>query len=131
MLEKVLGVCALRHWFYLAAKLPHMEVGVDGLACLLHRPMACNHQMRGQGLQLDAILSFCYSGWWQLTGDVKPLGHRYLMECLPSGYPVLEAVERGCWELRRVPSWVMRLGHNRHPSVPQVQYLDSSPQAFC
>jgi hypothetical protein len=33
MLEKVFGVGAVRRWFYLAAKPPHVRVGVDGLAC--------------------------------------------------------------------------------------------------
>jgi hypothetical protein len=80
MLEKVLRVGAMRHWFYMAAKPPHMGIIVDRLACPLHRPMACSHQTRGQGLLPGGALSCCYSGWWRLPKDVKPPGHGYLME---------------------------------------------------
>jgi hypothetical protein len=47
MLKKVLGVGAVRCWFYLAAKPPHVGVGVDGLAFPLHHPMSYNRQTRG------------------------------------------------------------------------------------
>jgi hypothetical protein len=50
MLEKVLRVGAMRRWFYLTAKPPHVGVSVDGLAYPLHRPMTCSCQMREQGL---------------------------------------------------------------------------------
>jgi hypothetical protein len=63
MLEKVLGVGAMRHWLNLAAKPSHVEVDVDGLACPLHRPTACNRQTSGQGLLPDIVLSCCCSGW--------------------------------------------------------------------
>jgi hypothetical protein len=41
-LEKVLGVGAVRHWFYLAAKPPHVGVSVDRLAspCIILRHAA-------------------------------------------------------------------------------------------
>jgi hypothetical protein len=81
MLEKVLGVGAVRRWFYLTAKPPHVGVGVDGLACLLHRPTTCSYQMREHGLLSGVILSCRCSGRWCLPGDVKPLGRGYLMEC--------------------------------------------------
>jgi hypothetical protein len=38
-------------WLYLAAKPSHAGVDVDGLACPLHRPVACSHQMRGQAIR--------------------------------------------------------------------------------
>jgi hypothetical protein len=40
MLEKVLGVGAVMHWLYLAAKPPHVGVDVDRLSCSLHQPSA-------------------------------------------------------------------------------------------
>jgi hypothetical protein len=46
MLEKVLGVGAVRRWFYLATKPSHVGVDVNGLACLLHCSMTCNRQTR-------------------------------------------------------------------------------------
>jgi hypothetical protein len=48
MLEKISGDVALRCWPYLVAKSSHIEVNVDGLACLLHHPMAYNRQTRGR-----------------------------------------------------------------------------------
>jgi hypothetical protein len=57
MLEKVLGVGIVRRWFYLAAKPPHVGLGVDGLACPLHRPTACSHETRGQSLLPGVVLS--------------------------------------------------------------------------
>jgi hypothetical protein len=50
-------------WLYLAAKISHVGVDVDGLACPLHRPMVR-----------------CCSGRWHLLGDVKPPGLGYLVE---------------------------------------------------
>jgi hypothetical protein len=47
MLEKVLGISAVRRWFYLATKPPRVGLSVDGLACPLHRPTACSHETRG------------------------------------------------------------------------------------
>jgi hypothetical protein len=47
---------------YLAAKPTHVGVDLDGLACPLHRPMACSRQMRRQGLLSGAVLSRHYSG---------------------------------------------------------------------
>jgi hypothetical protein len=62
---------------------------------------------------------------------VKPSGRRYLMESLPSGYPVLKAPGRGCREPGRVPSRVMRLGYIQHPSVPWVQDPDKALSTIC
>jgi hypothetical protein len=50
---------------YLAAKPAHVGVDVDGLACPLHRPMACGHKTRGHGLLPGAVLSCCCS--WAVT----------------------------------------------------------------
>jgi hypothetical protein len=47
---------------YLAAKSTHMGVDVDGLACPLHCPMACDRQMKGQGLLSGVVLSHRFSG---------------------------------------------------------------------
>jgi hypothetical protein len=74
MLKKVFGVGAVRRWFYLAAKPPHVGVGVDWLACPPHHHMTYNHQMRGHGLLPDGVLSCHCSGWWCLPGDVNPPG---------------------------------------------------------
>jgi hypothetical protein len=63
MLEKILGVGAMRHWLYLAAKPSHVGVDVDRLGCPLHCPMTCSHQMRGQGLLLGDVLSCHCNGW--------------------------------------------------------------------
>jgi hypothetical protein len=59
---------------YLAAKPAHVGVDVDRLACPLHRPTACSRQTRGQGLLQGIVLSHHCSGWWHLSGDVKPSG---------------------------------------------------------
>jgi hypothetical protein len=70
-------------WLYLAAKPSHVEGGgvdVDGLAYTQHRPTVHSCQMRGQGLLLGTILSCRCSGRWCLSGDVKLLRRRYLME---------------------------------------------------
>jgi hypothetical protein len=40
MLEKVLGVSAVRRWLYLVAKPSHTGVDVDKPSCPLHRPTA-------------------------------------------------------------------------------------------
>jgi hypothetical protein len=68
-----------RHCFttllYLAAKPAHMGVDVEGLAYLLHHPIACDCQTRGQGL-LPGIV-FVPSLQWgggAFSGDVKPPG---------------------------------------------------------
>jgi hypothetical protein len=45
-------------------------------------------------------------------------------------YPILEVPGRGCREPGRVLSRVMRIGHNRCPSVPWVQDPGSSPRDF-
>jgi hypothetical protein len=47
---------------YLAAKPTHVGVDADRLACPLHRPMACNHQTRGQGLLTGVVFSHHCSG---------------------------------------------------------------------
>jgi hypothetical protein len=43
MLENVLGVNAVRHWFYLVAKPSHVRIDVDGLSYSLHHPTACGY----------------------------------------------------------------------------------------
>jgi hypothetical protein len=43
-------------WLYLSAKPSHVGVDVDGLACLLHHPMAYNRHMRGQVLSITRYL---------------------------------------------------------------------------
>jgi hypothetical protein len=65
---------------YLMSTPSHVGVNEDGLAYPLHQPMICSCQMRGQGHLPSAILSCRYSGWWHLSGDVKPPGRRYLTE---------------------------------------------------
>jgi hypothetical protein len=47
-------------------------VDVDGLACPLHCPKVHGCQTRGQGLPLGVVLSYHYSRWWHLLGDVNP-----------------------------------------------------------
>jgi hypothetical protein len=44
-------------WLYLVAKLSHVGVDVDGLACPLHRPTVCDRQMRGQSFLSGAAPS--------------------------------------------------------------------------
>jgi hypothetical protein len=44
MLRMVLGDVASWHRLYLVAKPSHVGVDVDGLACPLHRAMACSRQ---------------------------------------------------------------------------------------
>jgi hypothetical protein len=83
-LEKVLGVGAVKRWPYLVAKLFHMGVDVDGLACHLHHPMACNRQTGGHGFLLGAVLSRHCSGQWYLFGVCEGPGLGYSMECSPS-----------------------------------------------
>jgi hypothetical protein len=56
MLEKVLGDVASWCWSYLVAKSSHAGVDVDRLACVVHRPTACSHQMRRHGFLPCAIL---------------------------------------------------------------------------
>jgi hypothetical protein len=74
MLENVLRDVALWCWTYSATKPSHMRVDVDGLACPLHRPMACSRQMRGQGFMPGATLSRrAVVGDGAFPGDVKPL----------------------------------------------------------
>jgi hypothetical protein len=66
--------CFFAAWPYLAAKPSHVGVDVDELACPLHRPTACSHQTRGQGLLPGVVLSHHYSGRWRISRDVKLLG---------------------------------------------------------
>jgi hypothetical protein len=67
-------------WLYLVAKPSHVGVDVDGLAYPLHQPTVHTCQMRGQCLLPGVILSYRCSGQWCLSGDVKLVRHRYLME---------------------------------------------------
>jgi hypothetical protein len=57
MLEKVLGVCVVRHWLCLAAKSSHMGVNVDGLGCPLHHYTVYSCQTRGRSLMPGVVLS--------------------------------------------------------------------------
>jgi hypothetical protein len=64
-----------RHYFavllYLTAKPTHMMVDVDGLACPLQRPMACDRQTMGQGLLLGVSCLVVAVGWWHLSGGMR------------------------------------------------------------
>jgi hypothetical protein len=53
----VLGDVALRRRLYLTTKSSHVGVDMDGLAYLLHRPMVCNRQTKGQGFLPGTVLS--------------------------------------------------------------------------
>jgi hypothetical protein len=67
-------------WLYLAANPSHMRVNMDGLACSLHHPTTCSHQMRGQGLLPGVVLSCHCSRWWRLSGGCEALELGYLVE---------------------------------------------------
>jgi hypothetical protein len=69
-----LGDVALQHWLYFIAKHSHVRVDVVGLACPLHRPTACSHEIGGQGFLSGAILSHYCSGRWHLSGGCEALG---------------------------------------------------------
>jgi hypothetical protein len=67
-----------RHFFmicpFLPAKSSHVGVNVDGLACPLHLPMACNRQMRGRVFMSGAALSHHVgTGGGIFLGDAKHL----------------------------------------------------------
>jgi hypothetical protein len=132
----------------LAAKTAHMWVVVDRLAYPLHHPMACGRKMRGQGLLPGVVLSHHCSGGDASPGDVKLPGLNIwwsvdhpgtcgpILSCQAfnvaasqgpnsdGAYLVLEAPGCDCQEPGCVSSWVTRMGHNRSPSLPWVQYLD-------
>jgi hypothetical protein len=57
MLEKILGVGAVRSCPYLVAKSSYVGGGVDGLACPLHRLTVYSHQTRVQGFLLGIVSS--------------------------------------------------------------------------
>jgi hypothetical protein len=59
MPKMVLGDVASRCRLYLAAKPSHMGDEVDVLACSLHCPMVCSHQMWGHDFLSGAALSCC------------------------------------------------------------------------
>jgi hypothetical protein len=63
---------------YLAAKLAHVRVDVDGLACPLHHPMMCGYQMRGQSFLLGAaypiMLQWMVAPFRTRVGGAKPPG---------------------------------------------------------
>jgi hypothetical protein len=65
------GDIASRCRLYLAAKPYHVGVNVDGLACPLHHPTACNCQTRRQGFLYGVVLSHHHSGWWCLFGGCE------------------------------------------------------------
>jgi hypothetical protein len=63
------------HWLYLAAKLSHVGVDVDGLACPLHHPITCSRQMRGESFLSGTTLSHRVAvGGGAFPGDVKSSG---------------------------------------------------------
>jgi hypothetical protein len=77
-----LGDVALWHQLYLAAKPSHMGVDVDELACPLHRPVACCHQMWGQGFLSSMVISHrvIVGGAISLGGEGREAPrHGYLM----------------------------------------------------
>jgi hypothetical protein len=47
---------------YFSSNLANVRIDVDGLACPVHRPIACDHQTRGQGLMLGVVFSHHCSG---------------------------------------------------------------------
>jgi hypothetical protein len=60
---------------YLVAQPSHVVVDVDGIACPLHRPMACSHQTRGQRFLSGVALSHHAAvGNGAFPRDVKSLG---------------------------------------------------------
>jgi hypothetical protein len=63
---------------YLAAKLAHVRVDVDGLACPLHHPMVCGYQMRGQSFLSCAaypiMLQWMVAPFRARVGGAKPPG---------------------------------------------------------
>jgi hypothetical protein len=74
-LKKVPRDVASQCWPYLIAMSSHTGVDVDGLACPLHRPMACSCHTRGQGFLLGAVSSHRVAvGGGALLGDLKPPG---------------------------------------------------------
>jgi hypothetical protein len=58
----ILGEVASWCGFTWRLSLPTLGVDVDGLAYPLHWPTVCSYQMRGHGLLLGVILSYCCSG---------------------------------------------------------------------
>jgi hypothetical protein len=75
-------------WLYLAAKLSHVGVDVDWLACPLHHPMAYSHQTREHSLLQGVVLSRHCSGRCHLSGDVKLPGLEFCGE-LTAWVPIL------------------------------------------
>jgi hypothetical protein len=82
----------------------------------------------------SVVLSCRYSGRWSLSrGRWSPWAWTFVM-VLTIREPVvlvLEAPRHGSREPGHVLSRVMRLGRNRHPSVPWVRDPESSPRVFC
>jgi hypothetical protein len=75
MLEMVLGDVISLWRLYLVAKPSHMGIDVDGLACLLHHPTICNHQMRGHDFPSGAISSsHATVGDGAFLRDARPSG---------------------------------------------------------
>jgi hypothetical protein len=81
MLKKVLRGIASWCRLYLATKLSHVGVDVNGLACSVHCPLACSRQTRGQGFLPGGILSGHCIGWWCLSGGCEANRLGYSMEC--------------------------------------------------
>jgi hypothetical protein len=58
----------------LSTKSSHMGVATDGLACPLHRPMACSHHKRGRGSMPGVALSYrAAASGGALPRNAKPL----------------------------------------------------------
>jgi hypothetical protein len=104
-LEKVPGVSVVRHWLYLATKV--LGVGPTK-RCLI------------PSLQWSVV---------PFLGMLSPQTWIFVavLTIQVPAVSVLEALGHGCKEPGRVPSWVTRMGCNRHPSVLWVQDPDSSP----
>jgi hypothetical protein len=77
-----LGDVASRRWLYLAAKLSHVGVDVDSLAC----PPAPSYGLRSsdEGSELPArcgLVLSCCSGRWHHSGGCKAPRLGYSVEC--------------------------------------------------
>jgi hypothetical protein len=81
MPKMLLGDVALRCQLYMATKTSHVGVDVNRLACLLHRPMTCSRQTRGQCFMSGSVLSHRGNGWWCLSGGCKAPRLGYLVDC--------------------------------------------------
>jgi hypothetical protein len=98
-LEKVAIAGFVRCWLYLASK------------------------ALGVGPARHCLVLLYDSGQWCFTGGVRtPPGLDICggVDCSGTCSLGTGVLGRGSWELGHVPSWVMRSGYNRCPSVPWV-----------